>query len=105
MQLSGRSLPIESVRSDLPGLCADMTTESVTPLFDRLTHDAPLEFSHSPCLNQPLPQLDHNPHSGGSRVFKEALVRGPLFVRTAVIFFKDELSRLRTAKVAQVTEV
>jgi len=31
-------------------------------LFSRLIHDAPLEFS--PCFNQPLPQLDHNPHSG-----------------------------------------
>jgi len=31
--------------------------ESVTTLFDGLIHDALLEFS--PCLNQPLPQLDH----------------------------------------------
>ena len=31
----------------------------VTPLFDSLTHDALLEFS--PCLNQPLPQLNHIP--------------------------------------------
>ena len=48
----GMSLLIETVRSDLP-LRGHNYTESVTPLFDRLTHDAPLEFS--PYLNQPLP--------------------------------------------------
>jgi len=48
--------------SKWPPSARTQNTESVTPLFDRLTHDAPLEFS--PCLNQPLPQLDHNPHSG-----------------------------------------
>jgi len=37
---------------EVTSLCANTTTESVTPLFDRLTHDAPLEFN--PCLNQPL---------------------------------------------------
>jgi len=64
MQLSGStSLLTESVRSDLP-LRGHKTQLiwSVTPLFDRLTHDVPPEFS--PCLNQQLPQLDHNQHSG-----------------------------------------
>jgi len=54
-----RSLLIESVRSDLRlrghnyGVCYT-NVRSVS-----VTHDAPLEFS--PCLNQPLPQLDHIP--------------------------------------------
>jgi len=61
MQLSGKSLLIESVPiSDLP--LRGTTAEFVTPLFVRLKHDVPLEFS--PRLNQPLLQLDHNPHSG-----------------------------------------
>ena len=47
---------------EVTSLCADTITESVTPLFDRLTHDALLEFS--PCLSQLLSQLDHNPLSG-----------------------------------------
>jgi len=49
-------------KCEVTSLCANITTESVTPLFDRLTHDDPLEFS--PCLNQQLPQHGHNPHSG-----------------------------------------
>jgi len=40
-------------------VCMNTTTESVMPLFDRLIHNALLEFS--PGLNQPLPQLDHIP--------------------------------------------
>jgi len=46
-------------------LCADTTAESVMPLFDRFAHDVPrCSAEFSPCLNQPLSQLDHNPHSG-----------------------------------------
>lgn len=61
MQLSGRSLLIESVRSDLP-LLGHNYTESVTLLFDRLAHDAcwnSVHVSTSRCRNRP--------HSGGTR--------------------------------------
>ena len=58
LQLSGKSFLIAGVRSDLP-LREVHHLYSVMPLFVHLTHDALLEFS--PCLNQPLLQLDHIP--------------------------------------------
>jgi len=51
-------MTLHCIRIDIPFLCANTTTESVTPLFDRLIHDALLESS--PCLNQLMPQLDHH---------------------------------------------
>ena len=60
MQLSGTSLPIEKKLAlcfflinenemkvfEVTSLCTDTTTESVTPLFGRHIHDAPLNSVH-----------------------------------------------------------
>jgi len=62
MHLSGRSLLIESIRSDLLlrghnyGVC-HTTVRSPHPRCSA-------GIQSTPCLNQPLQQLDHNSHSG-----------------------------------------
>ena len=54
VQPSERSSLTANARSDFPSHANTIITESVTPLFDRLIHNALLAFS--PCLNQPLQQ-------------------------------------------------